>query len=193
MRSAVVLLLFALPAFGQHDVEVTVRLKAPPARAVPVYSPPPPPIQPPAGCRGYTAGCRGFQASGSCYGTPRTAPTAGCRGSSGCVGGFTGGYQMGVPVQMAPRSTAVTLRAPVGRSAPAVGYGATENYAAGNVPYGASLTNGTYATPTGQPPGPGLLGVPGAGFPFDGPIRRTLRMAAGYDPGPARRTVRAGF
>src|SRR5687768_12555951 len=65
MRVSVVLLLFALPAFGQQDVEVTVRLKAP--RAVVAYSPPPPPVIAPAGCRGQMAtgsGCVGRQAGG---------------------------------------------------------------------------------------------------------------------------------
>ena len=52
-------------------------------------------------------------------------------------------------------------------------------------PYGARFMDGTYATATGLPPGPGVLGVPGARFPFDGPLRRMMRRAAGYDPGPA--------
>lgn len=56
--------------------------------------------------------------------------------------------------------------------------------------YGAVTGFGTYATPTGRPPGPAFFGIPGAPFPFDGPIRRGLRGAAGYDPGPA--TIRGG-
>lgn len=159
----------------------------------------------------YGSGCRGYQAGG-CYGQQ----AGGCKGftagfgtastytvGSGCVGGGSDLNRAGFTVAVtAPPAAnyrqslpAVTFGgvAPVGRGAPAVAYGRTETFAAGNVPYGASLTNGTYATSTGDPPGPGVFGVPGAGWPFDGPFRRMGRKATGYDPGPARKTVRAGF
>jgi hypothetical protein len=174
---------------------------AAPAYAAPAYAPP---LYAGAGCRGYSAGgCTGQQ--GGCQGRQGgymlVPVAAGCQGraggschgfaaGAGCHGGaaFAAGYA--VPAYGAP---AYATPAPVGRGAPALYAGPREVYAAGNVRYGDSLSNGTYATPTGLPPGPGVLGVPGAGFPFDGPIRRTLRNAAGYDPGPASGTVRAGW
>lgn len=71
-------------------------------------------------------------------------------------------------------------------------YGAAKAMSYGNS-YGTLMGNGQYMTPTGLPPGPGVFGVPGAGFPFDGPIRRALRGASGFDPGPRVGSVKAGF
>jgi hypothetical protein len=174
-----------------------------PAYAPPAYALPAAPLYAGTGCRGFSAGsCTGRQ-GGGCQGGYMLVPVAaGCQGraggschgfaaGAGCYGGaaFAPGYAQPVPAYTGAYATP----APVGLAAPALYAGPREVYAAGNVRYGDSLSNGAYATPTGRPPGPGMLGVPGAGFPFDGPIRRTLRNAAGYDPGPAKGTVRAGW
>ncbi len=52
--------------------------------------------------------------------------------------------------------------------------------------YGTPLPDGSYATPSGRPAGPGIVSIPGAGFPFDGPVRRGIRAGFGYDAGPTR-------
>lgn len=43
--------------------------------------------------------------------------------------------------------------------------------------------SGVWATPSGRPPAPGVLAVPGAPFPLDGPVRRGIRAAFGFDAG----------
>lgn len=48
-------------------------------------------------------------------------------------------------------------------------------------PYGAKLAPGVYNTPSGRMAAPGYFSEPGAAWPYDGPIRRGLRAAMGYD------------
>lgn len=110
-----------------------------------------------------------------------------------------------VRVATAPPAPAFTTLAPpaamggcYGRQAGCVGYtagctgyarpvGYVPVYGAGCVGsaagprYGDRLAPGIYATPSGRPAAPGILSVPGDGWPYDGPIRRGLRAAAGYD------------
>jgi hypothetical protein len=158
----------------------------------PAYAAPAGPLYAGTGCRGYSAGgCHGQQAGG-CQGRQGgymlVPVAAGCQGRQG---GGCHGFAAGAGCYGGPAFAAGYGAVPVYGGA--VYAGPRELYAAGGVQYGASLSTGQYATPTGLPPGPGVLGVPGAGWPFDGPVRRTLRGAAGYDPGPAKGTVRAGW
>lgn len=49
------------------------------------------------------------------------------------------------------------------------------------LPYGAMLAPGRWNTYTGRPAAPGLVAVPGARWPLDGPVRRAWRGFFGYD------------
>lgn len=86
-------------------------------------------------------------------------------------------------VYAAPRAK-VHLAAPVYAApvyvAPATVYAAPV-YTVAPLRYGAPLGHGLYNTPSGRPAAPGIVSAPGAPFPLDGPVRRGIRAALGYD------------
>lgn len=152
---AAMLLIPTAPTTAQ-DWEVTVRHRAAPPTstlppsAVPIYAPPPPPVIPYRG--DYIIPDPGPQpSSGGCHGR---AAIGGCFGRS-----------------YAPQSYALV---PVGGGCVGRGGGGCVGGYGGPAMYGAPRGDGTYATPSGRPPAPGVL-------PFNGPLIGTWRAAAGYD------------